>query len=219
MRNENELKELLVSNPDMIRFKADNLIIYIGLFRNFKERKYYTFYIEASGKFTGNHFDSLEDALTNAKDLAQWFLEQFNNKYNGDMKKGYTSYAFHSAWTNYGLELEQTMKGGESLELYSNKLSENKTSFKMTRKEILDALEIVLFELECKGMDFLFDFAINDMIPFKYENCNGLNDYHKNLNNAIRVNLYWLTKVWVEYDNSEKIHFEYPIESQVLAQN
>ena len=89
----------------------------------------------------------------------------------------------------------------------------------MTQREILDALEEVLFQLEIKGMDFLFDFAINEMIPFGYENCNELTEYHKDLKNADNVWLYGLTKVWIEYKNSDKIHFEYPIKSQVIAQN
>ncbi|KAF0238497.1 MAG: hypothetical protein FD181_1000 [Prolixibacteraceae bacterium] len=215
----NELKELLVNNPEMLMYRSDSLNIYIGLFRNFKERKYYTFHIGASGKFTSNHFDSYEEALKNAKVMAQCFLDEFNYKYNGDKKKGSTSYAFHIAWSNYCKKLKRFIKGGKLLQQHSNKLNENKTSSKMTQREILDSLEEVLFRLEIKGMDFLFDFAINEMIPFSYENCNKLTDYHKDLKNATYVWLYGLTKVWIEYKNSDKIHFEYPIKSQVIAQN
>jgi hypothetical protein len=82
----------------------------------------------------------------------------------------------------------------------------------MTQKRDRDyAIEEVLFQLECKGMDFLFDFTINEMIPFRYENCNELTDYHKNLNNVTKVWLYRLKYVWISYENSDKIHFEYPI--------
>lgn len=219
MKNENELKEPLVNNPEMLRYQSNSLNIYIGLFRNFKEGKYYTFYFGTSGKFVRYKFNSHEEVLEHARGMAQWFLDEFYNKYNGNKKKGNTSYAYHLAWSKYCEELEKLIKGGELLQLNLNKLNANKASFKMTRKEILDAIEEVLFQLECKGMDFLFDFAINEMIPFRYVNCNKLTDYHKNLKNATKVWLYGLTKVWIEYKNSDRIDFEYPIGLQVIAQN
>ncbi|WP_297085418.1 hypothetical protein [uncultured Draconibacterium sp.] len=219
MSNENQFKELLVNNPEMLRYQSNSLNIYLGLFRNFKEGKYYTFYFGTSDKFASCQFNSHEEVLEHARGMAQLFLDEFNSKYNGNKKKGNTSYAYHLAWSNYCEELEKLIKGGELLQLNLNKLNANKASFKMTQREILDALEEVLFQLECKGMDFLFDFVINEMNPFRYENCNVQTQYHKNLKNVTKVWVYGLTKVWISYENSDKIHFEYPIGLKVITQN